>query len=312
MKLQAVDLRCDDRRNPLGVESNSPCLSWVCQSTKRGEKQIAYQILVASDPEYLTEENADFWNSGRIDSSESYGIPYRGKPLSSMTRLFWTVRVWGSDGRESDWSAASQWVMGILSQREWSAHWIGAISDEEARLPRERTYHMHRYLQGDDPWAQVPDLAKTSILLRKEFFISEGMVRATIFVCGLGAFTLSVNGSRIGDHFLSPAWTDYTRRCAYLTFDVTNQVQSGDNALGVMLGNSMYNVAGGRYSKFLVSFGPPKLILQMALEYDDGRLEMFMSDSSWLWKRSPITFNCIFGGEDYDARLEEPAWDQAG
>ncbi|NSW51171.1 MAG: family 78 glycoside hydrolase catalytic domain [Anaerolineae bacterium] len=313
MKLQAIDLRCDDRRNPLGVERNTPHLSWVCQSSKRGEQQIAYQILVASDPENLTEEKADFWNSGRVDSNQTYGIPYNGKPLSSMSLVYWTVRVWGRDGRESNWAQPAQWGMGILSVREWSADWIGAVDESEALLPPGRKYHLHRIGDTpDDPWVKVNPLAKASIEVRKEIFISDGLERAAVYICGLGAFELYMNGSRIGTDVLSPAWTDYDHRCQYLTFDVTRQVLAGRNVVGVVLGNSMYNVVGGRYSKFVGSYGPPKMILQMALTYDDGRLEMFVSDSSWHWRKSPTTFNCIFGGEDYDARLEDSAWLDTG
>lgn len=313
IKLQATDLRCEDRRNPMGVESSVPHLSWVLRSSKRGECQAAYQVLVATSPESLTDDTADLWNSGKVETSQSTQVIYNGKPLPSMAVCYWTVRVWGNDGRESSWADYAFWVMGVLTSREWAARWIGAISDVEANLPPGKHYHL--YLpenDADDPWLRRHPLADASIYLRKEIFVSEGLTRATVYICGLGAFELQVNGEHAGDHFLEPAWTDYANRCNYSTYDVTEKIQSGTNALGVLLGNSMYNVTGGRYAKFLASYGPPKMILQMVLEYDDGRLEMFVSDSTWLWKRSPITFNCIFGGEDYDATLETPSWSSPG
>ena len=309
IRLEAVQLRCENRITPLGVGVQAPVLSWLLNSSRRGEQQIAYQILVASSLERLTKHDADYWNSGKVSSTETVNVRYQGKPLPSMVSCYWVVRVWGRDGRESKWSAPARWVMGVLTQREWFADWIGAISDKEANLPTGRNYHLHHVGSApDDPWAAVPDLAKASIMLRKEIFVSDGLNRATVFVCGLGAFEMLVNGSNISDHFLEPAWTDYNKRCPYLTYDMTKALHAGENAVGVILGNSMYNVVGGRYSKFVGSYGPPKMILQMCLEYDDGRLEWFISDSTWQWALSPITFNCIFGGEDYDSRMEQKNW----
>ena len=309
IRLKAVQLRCENRITPLGVDVQAPMLSWLLNSSRRGEQQIAYQILVASSPEQLTVLDADFWNSGKVSSAETVNVRYQGKPLPSMVSCYWVVRVWGRDDRESKWSVPARWVMGVLTQREWVADWIGAISDKEAKLPTGRNYHLHYVgVEPDDPWAAVPDLAKASIMLRKEIFVSDGLKRATVFICGLGAFEIVINGSNISDHFLEPAWTDYDKRCPYLTNDVTKALHAGKNAVGVILGNSMYNVAGGRYSKFVGSYGPPKMILQMCLEYDDGRLEWFISDNTWQWSLSPITFNCIFGGEDYDSRIEQNGW----
>ena len=150
-------------------------------------------------------------------------------------------------------------------------------------------------------------------LLRKEFNVQEKKIaRATAYVCGLGHFELYMNGQKCGDHFLDPGWTNYRKTCLYVPFDVTAMLAPGPNALGVMLGNGMYNVTGGRYTKFTGSFGEPKLMLQLKIEYEDGRVETVSTDDSWRSARSPITFSCIYGGEDYDARLEQPGWDSAG
>ena len=79
-----------------------------------------------------------------------------------------------------------------------------------------------------------------------------------------------------------------------------------------MLGNGMYNVVGGRYAKFRGSFGLPKMILQLHMEYDDGTSMIVASDAAWKAAAGPFTFSCIYGGEDYDARRETPGWDRAG
>ena len=147
---------------------------------------------------------------------------------------------------------------------------------------------------------------------RKEFALEKQVKRAVAYVCGLGFYELRLNGQKVGDRVLEPGWTNYRKTCLYAAYDVTAQVVRGQNAIGMMLGNGMYNVQGGRYVKFTGSFGPPKGMVQLYVEYPDGTSTMVVSDESWSWAPSPVVFSCIFGGEDYDARKEQPGWDKAG
>lgn len=155
------------------------------------------------------------------------------------------------------------------------------------------------------------DDAPAAILLRKSFDAPRTVKRATAYVCGLGHYELHLNGRKVGNRLLEPAWTNYRKTCLYSTYDVTDRIQAGPNALGLLLGNGMYNVVGGRYAKFTGSFGPPKAIVQLELEFIDGTSARILSDNSWKASESPITFSCIYGGEDYDARKEQPGWDTA-
>jgi hypothetical protein len=147
---------------------------------------------------------------------------------------------------------------------------------------------------------------------RKEFALEKPIKRAVASVCGLGFYELRLNGQKVGDGVLEPGWTNYRKTCLYSAYDVTAQVVRGQNAIGMMLGNGMYNVQGGRYVKFTGSFGPPKGIVQLHVEYADGTSKVVASDESWSWSPSPVVFSCIFGGEDYDARQEQSGWDKAG
>ncbi len=149
-------------------------------------------------------------------------------------------------------------------------------------------------------------------LFRRAFSIQRtpAVKRATLRVCGLGQFELRLNGNKIGDDVLEPGWTNYRKTCLYLTRDVTPQILPGDNVIGVMLGNGMYNVMGTRYKKFKGTFGPPKLIAELLIELDDGSIRLISSDDTWKTSSGPIAFGCIFGGEDYDARLDQSGWDQ--
>ncbi len=165
-----------------------------------------------------------------------------------------------------------------------------------------------------EPWG-VPavrqDLERLP-LLRRGFDVSKPVRRAVVSVCGLGQYELRLNGGKVGDHVLDPGWTNYRKTCLYATYDVTEQIRQGENCLGVMLGNGMYRVGGGRYVKFTGSFGAPKLALRLRLEYADGSTSQIDGDGAWRVAPGPITFSSIYGGEDYDARLEQPGWDQPG
>ncbi|MBN2291596.1 MAG: glycoside hydrolase family 78 protein, partial [Pirellulales bacterium] len=130
--------------------------------------------------------------------------------------------------------------------------------------------------------------------------------------CGLGQYELRLNGDKVGDHVMDPGWTDYAKTCLYSTYNVTKQVRGGKNCLGVMLGNGMYHERGERYWKFIGSYGSPKMILCMQIDYEDGTTERIDSDDTWRVATGPITLSSIYGGEDYDARLQQPGWDRPG
>ncbi len=166
---------------------------------------------------------------------------------------------------------------------------------------------------GMEPWGEaVAAQPRAMPIFRREFTVVKPLKRALACVCGLGHFELACNGVKAGGHVFDPGWTDYRDTCLYVPFDVTALLRPGANALGVMLGNGMYNVTGGRYVKFTGSFGEPKLIAHLRLEYEDGTVETLGSDASWKTSSGPITFSCAYGGEDYDARKEQDGWNRPG
>jgi hypothetical protein len=161
--------------------------------------------------------------------------------------------------------------------------------------------------QGSEP--KNAYVAQSLPIFRREFQAEKPVARAVLYACGLGQAEFRLNGRKIGDDLLQPGWTNYRKSCLYQTYDVTAAIRRGPNALGVLLGNGMYNIIGGRYTKFTGSFGPPKLIAQLEIDYADGTREMVITDTHWKVTPGPITFSCIYGGEDYDARLDQPGWD---
>ncbi|MCY2993817.1 MAG: glycoside hydrolase family 78 protein [Planctomycetota bacterium] len=292
--LLPVKLRCEYQESPLGVDAARPRLSWQSQAVvppRRGLRQSALHVLVASSEALLQQDQGDAWDSGQVASDQSLHLPYAGRRLESHRQYFWKVRVWDRDCRASAWSPPASFTMGLLEPADWTARWIGV------QLP-----------PGKDLAAGSSPLP----LLRREFELTAPVRRATVFVCGLGHYELQLNGRRVGDRELDPGWTNYRKTCLYSTYDVTAALAPGKNAIGVLLGNGMYNVTGGRYIKFKGSFGPPKLLLQLVVEHADGTSTVIATDQTWKATAGPIRFSCIFGGEDYDAQQELPGWDRAG
>ena len=266
----------------MGVDTPDPRLFWTVESSERGQKQTAYEILAASSPELLARDTGDLWDSGKVATNETIQIPYAGRPLESSQPVFWKVRVWDANGKVSAWSRPAAWTMGVLKPSDRSAKWIAGATNWE------------------------------TLLLRREFAVKPGLKRALIHVCGLGQYELSLNGKKVGDDLLTPGWSKYDRTCLYDTRDITPLLRQGRNAAGLLLGNGMYNVHGGRYTKFQGSFGPLQAIAQLRLEYADGSVEIIGTDENWRAASGPITFSSIYGGEDFDARLVRRDWDQPG
>jgi alpha-L-rhamnosidase len=278
-----TDPRCEDMVTPMGVDSLQPRLSWRVASEVRGQKQTAYQVLVASSKETLAKNEGDLWDSGRIASPRTLQVPYAGKTLETSQRVHWKVRSWDVDGQPSPWGQDATWTMGVLKPEDWKGVWV------------------------------VSPGATESLLLRHEFTVKPGLRRAIAHVSGLGQYEMSLNGVKAGDDFLSPGWTAYDRTVLYDTRDVTQMLRAGTNAVGLLLGNGMYNVVRrDRFVKFTGTYGPLRAILHLRLEYTDGSVVFVGTDTNWRCHAGPITFNNIFGGEDYDARLNPQGWDRPG
>ncbi len=149
-------------------------------------------------------------------------------------------------------------------------------------------------------------------LFRKTFDIKKKVKKAVIHISGLGQYELYINGEKAGDRFLAPGWTLYQKRIFYNTYDVTGLLKPGRNALGAMVGNGFFNINNERYRKLIIAYGYPQLIFDLTVTYRDGTTEHVVSDEQCRVSPSPITFSSIYGGEDYDARLEQPGWNTAG
>ncbi len=276
-------LRCEFAVDPMGMDVAQPRLSWIVTSGERGERQTAWQVLVASSEDSLGRDKGDLWDSGKVSSDQTSGVRYAGAKLSSSQRVVWKARSWDMDGRPGPWSEPATWTMGLLSPADWKAEWVTTVFKAE------------------------------SLLLRREFTVRPGRRRAIVNVSGLGQYELDLNGQKAGNDLFSPGWTDYDKTTLYETREVTALLHPGPNAAGLMLGNGMYDVEQrGRYIKFAQVYGPLRAILSLRLEYDDGSVDTVGTDTSWRVSPGPITEGNAYDGEDFDARLEPPGWASAG
>jgi alpha-L-rhamnosidase len=304
-QLKLDELRCVYQANPMGLETQTPSLSWKLLTSGRNVMQTAYRILVSDDSALLDKQVGNVWDSGKIISDQSIQVGYKGKALKSGQKYYWKVQSWDNRGKVSDWSAKASWQMGLLLPSDWkNAQWIGY-----EKMPDSLVTILPLDTKKDKPTGNniLP-------LLRKEFKLTKTLKRATMYISGLGHFEMHLNGAKVGDNFLDAGWAKYDREALYVSFDLSNTLKKGNNTIGVMLGNGFYYVPPikGRYKKLRASFGYPKMICRLAIEYTDGSSENIISDPSWKTAASPITFSSIYGGEDYDASLEQNGWDRPG
>jgi len=277
--------RVEHRRDALGIGTPGPRLSWIVDTTATGWRQAAYEVEAYGRDGQIRDR------TGRIESDESVLAPWSFASLQSRERLTVRVRAWGADGQGSAWSAPCPVEVGLLRPDDWSARFMTPAWDEDT--------------SRDQPCP----------LLRREFDVRVGVAveRARLYVTALGVYEAHLNGAVIGDHVLAPGWTTYTHRLRYQTFDVTDLLHEGRNAIGAMLGDGWYRgplgFGGGRRNIYGDRLA---LLAQLEIVYTDGTTDRVVTDEGWRAATGPILVSGIYDGETYDARLERAGWTEPG
>lgn len=299
-QLKVYSGRCNDKTNPLGVDLQNIHFSWEMISNENNQKQTGYQLVIASSAIDAESGKYDVYNSGFMTENQNIYIFCKGLSLRPATTYYWKVRVWGRDKKSSDWSNVYSFTTGLFSKDDWAgAVWIAY----ENSLRKEANGQTTEIL-----WKKTGNPYLVSPLFQKEFNVSKKVKQALLFVSGLGQYEGSINGKKISHSFLTPGWSGYDKTVFYNTYEVSNLIKDGENVLGFILGNGFYNTFQERYSKVPGNgYGVLKLICRLKIEYQDGSQENVVSNDSWKTCYSPITFNNIYGGEDVDARLEQPS-----
>jgi alpha-L-rhamnosidase len=279
-------LACEYQTNPLGIDIRQPRLSWQLQSDRRGARQTAYRILVASEVDHLRAGDADLWDSGKVESDQSIHVPYSGKELISRQRVHWKVIVWDEAGDSAE-SDPAWFEIGLLNRNDWTAQWIGA------------------------PFMGGPRTSSPSPHLRKEFALQGSLASARLYATAIGLYECYLNGVRVGDAFLTPGWTDYSKHIQYQTYDVTGLLQEGANAFGAILGDG-WGVGHIAWAGRQHYADRPQFLAQIVLTYSDGSEEIIATDQTWKAAQGPILESDMLMGESYDARRELKGWNQPG
>lgn len=309
--------------SPLGVGVRRPRFSWEVPLAGRGRRQSAYQILVATSTTLVEPGKADLWDSGKVSSPQSVNLAYNGAELRSNMDCYWAVRVWDEKDNPTEAGPVGYFGTALLDASDWHADWIGMGDPDEPLIDPDKLPALMQ--DADTGAAKNPDTGNTlppelasfepdlrSPLLRKTFTVAGPVRRARAFVCGLGLFELRLNGVKVGDDVLATPRTHFRKRAYYSTYDITNHLGTGENVVGLILGNGWFNGQKAYWHWQMPWFGSPRAIVQIEIECSDGYRQRVVSDGTWRGSWSPITFNCIYDGEDYDARLEQDGWDAPG
>jgi alpha-L-rhamnosidase len=283
--LHVDSLTCEYLVDPLGIDVETPRISWKLIDKKhvRGQRQTAYQVLIAGSPAKLTEGEANVWNSGKVVSGQSHLVSCEGAKLRSGGDYYWKVRVYDRDGEASAWSRTARFSMGLLKRSDWKGDWI----KHPAASPEKHVW------------------------FRKTLKLDDKAVSAFAYVATSGYHELYVNGRKVDSRVLAPAITRIDKRIFYVTYDIAPLLKKGDNAVALWYGPGWTRNG---------SFAP--LTDQSVLVQLDGELrngEPFAAHSDVNWKcaesYSRNSGNFMFtdmGGEEIDGRLYSTDWNTAG
>ena len=276
---QVKNLLCENLVNPIGLDIVQPRFSWQLISNERNLMQTAYEIRLANSTAALQKTGG----LGKVNSDQSVHVSYTGTPLQAGKKYYWQVRVWDNKGKTSAWSEPASFQIGLLKPEDWKAHWIQANFTEDEKM-------------------------RLSPYFRKQFSPKKKIGSATAYITAHGMYEAFINGKRIGDFYLTPGWTNYSKRLQYQAYDVTSLLQNGANVVGATLGSGWY--------RGYIGFGGNKnfygkkiaLLFQLDIDYTDGTRESIVSDGSWKSSTGGIRSSEIYDGEIYDAREAQPGW----
>jgi len=258
-----------------------PRLSWQLASDVRGQRQTAFRVIVARSREALEKNSAEFWDSGKVDSDQSFLVPYNGKALSSHDDCYWKVMIWDKDGVSSAWSSTARFSVGLLDESDWSGSWIHSPSAK----PEEHVW------------------------FRRTLTLEQKPETSFCYVASIGYHQLYVNGQRVGDSMLEPSLTRLDKRVAYVTYDITSLLKKGSNVIAVWEGPGW-----ARMSFYKTS---PALKLQLQVNHANGQSTSLHTDAQWYCKASYSSDTGQrkyrdHGGEQIDMKRMDPQWNVAG
>lgn len=278
---RVAGMTCEHLINPIGIDADHPRLSWLMQDSSRGAAQTAYRIIVGKDSLAVTKLQGAAWDSKKQKGSASL-ITYQGSQLEPFTGYYWKVQLWDAGGKPLPEGPVAYFETGMMRDN-WTGTWISDRTDISF-----------------GPAAHF----------RKGFAAAKGIRSARAYIAAGGLYELYLNGKKVGDHRLDPMYTRYDRRTLYVSYDVTSQLESGENMIGVLLGNGWYNhqaIAVWNFDRAPWR-NRPAFCMDLRIAYEDGTTQIISTDDTWKTHAGPVTMNNLYTGEHYDSRLEMPGW----
>ena len=287
--LKAAGIRMEYEKSPVGL-AELPWFGWTLESDRKNVKQERFWLQLALDGDFAEL----VYDSGWVESAKSAHVcalanrlsPTGETALLPCRRYF--ARVRAADGaEESDWSGTASFVTGLTDVSQWKARFVSAETEQGAAESR-------------------------GTLLRRAFTVRPGVKEAYVCATALGLYQLFLNGDRVGEDELTPGWTSYEKHLCYQTYDVTDLLREGENALGAHVGAGWYKGKMGFLHRRNNYGGRTALLLQLTVRYLDGTQETFCTDESWRGAFGPVLFSEIYDGETVDSSLEPAGWKEPG
>lgn len=295
--------------------------------TPKADKTISRAVFVFTADDYGTlyvngttvlsiPNQTDIWKTGNIvdispvlTSGENVIAAAVTNASNGYAGLVGKLYITYTDGTEETFATSRSWKASQAAATDWNK---AAFDDTAWKAPDQYVSY------GGSPWGTQCVISnkgdRAATLLRKEFSTQKDVTEATVYMSGIGYSHLSINGKLADDCFLDPCNTQYNKTVLYRTFDVTELLTKGNNAIAVELGNGFFKEEGGVWNWGSAEWkNDPMLLFYMIIKYADGTSETVLSDTTWkATTEGPTTFNSIYYGEYYDARLEKTGWDKAG
>lgn len=285
MPSYAIDidnLRCEYQKKPLNIDTQSPRFTWEFQGDDTDFEQTHYRLCIATSADLLKKNQPDVWDSGKTESNLPYAIYNGTGKLSSHTCYYWKVETW-NDQEMSFQSDIETFETAKMNSNEWQAKWISDDKDKEV---------------------------EAAPLFRKTFTIKENIENARAYISAAGYYELFINGKRVGKNFLDPGYTHYDKRSLYAVHDITPYLKKGENVVAAVLGNGFYNCQSRAVWDFEKARwrNRPRMICELRIYDKQHNATVIGSNNSWLTSTGAFTYNNIYSGDKYDARLEEEGW----
>lgn len=265
--IKTIKRRTEYLNNPIGIDIIKPVLMWQVIDAQR---QIGFEIRshINGETQPIIAAESD---SMRCE------YPY---PLKSRDLICWEIRAKDENGEFGEWSESAFFEMGLHNKSDWQAKWISG-----------------NYKHSPSPKVRYP-----ADYFKKNFSFCDDCVKARLYISAQGCFVVYINGKRVGDDILSPGATCSDKRVHYFTYDVTEQIKSGENKLEITLADGFYASSTGCFMNAKTYGFEPKLIMQLEITGKSGETLTICSNSSFSWSNDgQLVFADVMQGEIYDA-----------